>query len=42
MHDDSLLFSASIAKVITVTAVMQQVEKGRISLDVELPRRHAL
>jgi CubicO group peptidase (beta-lactamase class C family) len=38
MRDDSLLFSASVAKMITVTAVMQQVEKGRISLDDDISK----
>ena len=30
MRDDSILFTCSIAKILTAVAVMQQVEKGRL------------
>ena len=36
MQDDSILFTCSIAKILTAVAVMQQVEKGRLSLDDDI------
>ena len=36
MRDDSILFTASICKMFTAVAVMQQVEKGRLSLDDDI------
>jgi len=36
MQDDSIFFTCSIGKILTVVAVMQQVEKGRISLDDDI------
>ena len=36
MQDDSVLFTCSIAKILTAVAVMQQVEKGRLSLDDDI------
>ena len=36
MRDDSILFTCSLGKIVTVVAVMQQVEKGRISLDDDI------
>lgn len=36
MRDDSILFACSIGKIVTAVAVMQQVEKGRLSLDDDI------
>jgi CubicO group peptidase (beta-lactamase class C family) len=36
MRDDSILFTCSISKILTAVAVMQQVEKGRLSLDDDI------
>ena len=36
MLDNSILFSASIGKIVTAIAVMQQQEKGRLSLDDDI------
>jgi CubicO group peptidase (beta-lactamase class C family) len=36
MRDDSILYTASIGKMLTAVAVMQQVEKGRLSLDDDI------
>ena len=36
MRDDSILYTASIGKMLTAIAVMQQVEKGRLSLDDDI------
>ena len=38
MRDDSILYTCSIAKMLTVVAVMQQVEKGGLSLDDDINR----
>jgi CubicO group peptidase (beta-lactamase class C family) len=36
MRNDSLLFSASVAKILVTVAVLQQVELGRLSLDDDI------
>ena len=36
MRDDSILYTASIGKMLTAVAVMQQVEEGRLSLDDDI------
>ena len=36
MSNDSVLFSASVAKILVTVAVLQQVEKGRFSLDDDI------
>lgn len=36
MSNDSVLFSASVAKILVTVAVLQQVEKGRLSLDDDI------
>ena len=36
MRDDSLLYTCSVSKIVTAIAVMQQVEKGRITLDDDI------
>jgi CubicO group peptidase (beta-lactamase class C family) len=36
MRNDSILFSASVAKILVTVAVLQQVEKGRLSLDDDI------
>jgi len=38
MRNDSILFTCSVAKILTAVAVMQQVEKGSISLDDDINR----
>jgi CubicO group peptidase (beta-lactamase class C family) len=36
MRDDSILFSASVAKILVTVAVLQQVEKGLLALDDDI------
>lgn len=36
MSNDSVVFSASVAKILVTVAVLQQVEKGRLSLDDDI------
>ena len=36
MHNDSILASASVAKIFVTVAVLQQVEQGRLSLDDDI------
>jgi CubicO group peptidase (beta-lactamase class C family) len=36
MRNDSIVFSASVAKILVTVAVLQQVEKGRLSLDDDI------
>jgi len=36
MRDNSILFSASVAKILVTVAVLQQVEKGRLALDDDI------
>jgi CubicO group peptidase (beta-lactamase class C family) len=36
MSNDSVLFSASVAKILVTVAVLQQVEQGRLSLDDDI------
>jgi CubicO group peptidase (beta-lactamase class C family) len=38
MRNDSILFSASVAKMFVTVAVLQQVEKGRLVLDDDINR----
>ena len=33
MKNDSILYTYSVSKIVTAIAVMQQVERGRITLD---------
>ena len=36
MRNDSILFSASVAKILVTVAVLQQAEKGRLTLDDDI------
>jgi len=36
MQNDSVVFSASVAKILVTVAVLQQVEKGKLSLDDDI------
>jgi CubicO group peptidase (beta-lactamase class C family) len=36
MRNDSVVFSASVAKILVAVAVLQQVEKGKLSLDDDI------
>jgi CubicO group peptidase (beta-lactamase class C family) len=38
MRNDSILWSASVAKILVTIAVLQQVEKGRITLEDDIDR----
>jgi beta-lactamase class A len=39
MRDDSILFSASVAKMFVTVAVLPQVEKGRLGLNENIKVR---